>query len=101
MIARDASCRCWAIESATSFRAAILSAAVVRTVVVRGGIPSRGLGVKGMSSALDVMVASDEGNKGGRVCDDEGSRSGVEVVEFSVDGGSTRLALRKEKKAIV
>jgi hypothetical protein len=51
------------------------------------------------SSALEVMVAREEGPSGGRVCDDEGSRRGVEVVEFSVEGGRTRFARRKEKNA--
>jgi hypothetical protein len=36
---------------------------------------------------------------GGRVCEEEGSRRGVDVVEFSVEGGRTRFARRKEKKA--
>lgn len=72
MIAREASCLCWAIESATNFRAAILSASLLRGPVVRGGISSSGLvGVRysscSCSSVLDVMVASEEGNNGGRV----------------------------------
>ena len=52
------------------------------------------------SSALEVIVASKEGRSGGRVCEDEGSRRGVDVVEFSVEGGRTRFARRKEKNAV-
>ena len=99
MRARDANWRCWAIESATSFRAAILSGSLVRTLVVRGGISSRGLLGAEVGSEMDVMVAREEGVSGGRVWEDDGSRRGVEVFEFKVDGGSTRFARRKEKKA--
>ena len=52
------------------------------------------------SSALEVMVAREEGNKGGRVCEEDGSRSGVEVVEFRADCGRTRFARRKVKNAV-
>lgn len=65
--AREANWRCCAIESATSFRAAILSASVVRAVVARGGMSSRGLLERELSSSTDVMVARDEGWSGGRV----------------------------------
>ena len=48
------------MESATSFRAAILSSSLVRIVVVRGGISSRGL-VGGVSSSWeDVGVRASE-----------------------------------------
>ncbi len=67
---------------------------------MRGGMPSRGLVVGATSSsALEVMVASEEGKSGGRVCDEEGSRSGVEVFEFKVEEGRTRFARRKVKNA--
>jgi hypothetical protein len=45
------------------------------------------------------MVARLEGPRGGRVCEEEGSRSGVDVVEFRVEEGRTRFARRKEKNA--
>jgi hypothetical protein len=45
------------------------------------------------------MVASEEGCNGGSVPEDDGSRRGVEVFEFSVEGGRTRFARKKEKKA--
>jgi len=45
------------------------------------------------------MVAREEGKRGGRVCDEEGSRRGVEVFELSVEGGKTRFARKKLKKA--
>lgn len=67
--AREANCLCCAMESATSFNAATLSASEVRTSVVRGGTPSKGSAGGGNSSSTDVMVARDEGNKGGRVCE--------------------------------
>lgn len=67
MIDWAAICRCWAIESATSFSALILSSSVSRTVVVRDGMPSRGLVVKESSSVFKDMVARDEGRSGGRV----------------------------------
>jgi len=38
-----------------------------------------------------------EGPSGGRVCEDKGSRRGVEVAEFR--GGRTRFERRKENKA--
>jgi hypothetical protein len=67
---------------------------------VRGGIESRGLVETGVSSSTDVMVARDEGSNGGRVCEDDGSSNGVEVLELSVEAGRrTRFALRKVKKA--
>jgi hypothetical protein len=87
------------MESATSFRAAILSSSEVREVVVRAGMSARGSEGRGISSPADVMVAREEGWSGGRVPDEEGSRRGVEVLEFRVDGGRTRFARRKEKKA--
>lgn len=98
--AREANWRCCAIESATSLRAATLSASEVRVVVVRGGTSARGLEAREVSSsALEVMVASEEGCNGGSVPEDDGSRRGVDVVEFSVEGARTRFARRKEKKA--
>lgn len=87
------------MESATSLRAAILSDSEVRMVVVRGGMSARGSLVWAMESSADVMVASEEGCSGGRVPGEEGSRRGVDVFEFSVDGGRTRFARRNEKKA--
>ena len=99
MMAREANWRCCAIESATSLRAATLSASEVRVVVVRGGTSTRGLEVTVSSSAWDVIVAREEGCNGGSVPEDDGSRRGVDVFEFSVDGGRTRFARRKEKKA--
>jgi S1-C subfamily serine protease len=48
---------------------------------------------------LDVIVARNDGRSGGRVWDEDASRIGVEEVEFSVDGGRTRFARRKVKKA--
>jgi hypothetical protein len=46
------------------------------------------------------MVARDDGVRGGRVCEEEGSSRGVEVVEFKVEGGRTRFARRKVKNAV-
>ena len=98
--AREANWRCCAMESATSLRAATLSASEVRVVVVRGGTSARGLEAREVSSsAWEVMVASEEGCNGGSVPEDDGSRRGVDVVEFSVEGARTRFARRKEKKA--
>lgn len=94
---REAYCRCCAIESATNLSAAILSSSVVKVVVMRGGIPSRGLGGGRLSSsAFEVMVASEDALSGGRLCDEEGWRRGVEVFELTM----TRFARRKEKKAL-
>jgi hypothetical protein len=45
------------------------------------------------------MVARDDGVRGGKVCEEEGSSRGVEVVEFKVEGGRTRFARRKVKNA--
>lgn len=87
------------MESATSLRAAILSSSEVRIVVVRGGTSARGSLLCVRSESAEVMVASEEGCNGGRVPDEDGSRRGVEVVEFSVEGGRTRFARRNEKKA--
>jgi len=98
-IAREASCRCCAIESAMSFNAGTFSVSSVNTPVVRGGTESRGFGViESSSSARDVISASEDGNSG-KVCEDNGSRSGVEVVEFRLEGGRTRFARRNIKKA--
>jgi hypothetical protein len=70
-------------------------------VVTRGGMSARGLtGAATSSSAFELIVAREEGPRGGKVCEEEGSRRGVEVFEFSVDGGRTRFARRKEKKAV-
>jgi hypothetical protein len=49
---------------------------------------------------LDVIVAREDGKSGGRVCEDDGSRRGVEVFEFSVEDGKTRFARKKLKNAI-
>jgi len=99
MIEREASCRCCAIESAISFNASILSSWLVKMAVVRGGISSRGLVMMEVSSSAEVIVAREEGSRGGSVWEEEASRIGVDVVEFSVDGGRTRFARKKEKKA--
>lgn len=97
---REAYCRCWAIESATNFRAATLSSSVVKVVVIRVGTPSRGFrDGTGSSSGLEGIVASEETRSSGRVCDDDGWRRGVDVVELSVEDGRTRFARRKEKNA--
>jgi hypothetical protein len=48
---------------------------------------------------LEVIVARDDGKRGGRVCEEEGSRRGVDIFEFSVEGGKTRFARRKLKNA--
>jgi len=45
------------------------------------------------------MVASEDALSGNRVCDEDGSSRGVEVLELSADGGRTRFARRKKKKA--
>lgn len=99
--AREASWRCWAMESAISFRAAILLGDWVRGCVLRSGRSGSGSGleVRGASSEMDVMVARVVGWSGGSVPDEEGSRKGVDVFEFSVEGGRTRFARRKKKKA--
>jgi len=47
---------------------------------------------------LEVIVAREDRKSGGRVCGEEGSRRGVEVFEFSVEGGRTRFARKKLKK---
>ncbi len=63
-------------------------------------MPSSGLVAEATSSsALEVMVAREEGESGGRVWEEEGSRSGVEVFELKVEG-RTRFARRKEKNAV-
>jgi hypothetical protein len=49
---------------------------------------------------LDVIVAREDGKSGGRVCEEDGSRRGVEVFEFSVEGGKTRFARKKLKNAV-
>jgi len=68
MRAREASCRCWAIESAISLNAAILSSSLFKAVVVRGGNPSRGLAMTGASSSADDIFAREEGrSRGGKV----------------------------------
>lgn len=100
IMAREANWRCCAMESATSLSAAILSASVMSVVVVSGGISLRGSLEMDLSSSTDVMVAREDGWSGGRVREDEGSRRGVEMFEFRVEGGRTRFARRKEKNAI-
>jgi len=82
-----------------SFNAETLSASSVNTPVAKGGIESRGLGIiESSSSERDVISASDEGNSGSE-CEDNGWRSGVDVVEFKLEGGRTRFARRNVKKA--
>jgi hypothetical protein len=45
-------------------------------------------------------VAWEDGWRGGRVCEDEGLRRGVEALELRVDEGrGVRFARRKVKKA--
>lgn len=69
-------------------------------MVVSSGTPSRGLGGRRTSeSSAEDMVARLEGPSGGRVCEEKGSRSGVDMVEFRVEGGRTRFARRKKKNA--
>jgi hypothetical protein len=46
------------------------------------------------------MVAREEGWRGSRVCEEDGSRRGVELVESAVEGGRTRFARRKVKNAV-
>jgi hypothetical protein len=98
--AREADCRCWATESAMSFRAARRSIVLVSTYVVRGGTPARG-------SESDVElraweVESGEGEGGGRFCEDAAPRTGVELLEDMAEcvGGVTRFARRKVKNAV-
>lgn len=68
IIAREASWRCWAMLSATSFNAAILSSSEVRIWVVRGGMSSRGLAGTAGGEEVGVMrVAIVEREDGGRV----------------------------------
>jgi hypothetical protein len=89
------------MESATNFKATTLSEDDVRVLVVSGGIESNTLGWKGISSSTDVMVASKDGPRGGRVREEDGSRRGVEALELRVEEGNwTRFARRKEKKAV-
>ncbi len=99
---RDAIWRCCAMESAINLRAAILSSSSINCCVTRGGTPSRGSIVGTISpSTLEVIVAREDGKSSGRVCEEEGYRRGVEVFEFSVEGGSrTRFARKKLKKAV-
>lgn len=88
-----------------------MSASSFRRLVLRGGMPSRGLDgaevgfgmVEGRSLSLsreDMVASEDIVRRGGRVCEDEASRRGVDVVEFSVEGGRTRLLRRKVKNAV-
>jgi hypothetical protein len=89
------------MESAISLRAATLSSSSVNCLVTRGGTPSSGFGAgTTSSSALDVIVAREDGKSGGRLCEEEGCRSGVEIFEFSVEDGKTRFARRKLKNAV-
>jgi hypothetical protein len=103
-------CRCWAMESATSFRAAILSSSLVRMVVARGGMSSSGFkgGVEGVEGVLTAeeeeedMIEREEGGRvcrGGRYCEEYGVRRGVFALEFRVEVGRTRFARRKVKNA--
>lgn len=73
----------------------------MRVVVVRGGTSARGSAGGARSSAVEVMLARDEGGKmrGGRVCEEDGSRRGVLRLELRVEVGRTRFARRKVKKA--
>ena len=56
--------------------------------------------MRSSSSARDVMSVSEGGNSGGRICEGNGLRRGVEVVEFKLEGGRTRFARRNVKKAV-
>ena len=94
----DCAGRKLALLRATSSRAATLSGSELRVVVVRGGMEPRVLVETTPSSA--AMVATEEGVSGGRVCEEDGWRTGVEVFEFGVEGRRTRLARRKEKNAM-
>jgi hypothetical protein len=99
------------MESATSFKAEVLSSTVVRTVVVRGGMSSRGFvgGVSGVEGVLmasedeEDMIEREEGGsvwRGGRYWEGYGVRRGVLLLEFRVEVGRTRFARRKVKNAI-
>jgi len=45
------------------------------------------------------MSAREDGSNGGRVCEEDGSRSGVDMAEFTVEGGRTKFSLRNKKNA--
>ena len=47
-----------------------------------------------------AMAETEEGVSGGRDCEEDGWRRGVEVFELDVECGRTRLAWRKEKNAV-
>ena len=51
--------------------------------------------------SIVVMVAREEGPNGGRVWEEEGSRRGVDAIEFWFEEGRTRFARRKVKNAVV
>lgn len=74
IIARAARFRCWATESATNFKAEILSSWEVRIVVVSSGTPSSGFGGgrSSWSSVEDMVARRLEERSGGSVCEDEG-----------------------------
>jgi hypothetical protein len=71
-------------------------------MVVRGGMSARGVEGGGRSSEVEVMFAREEEGKArrGSVRGEEGSRRGVEVLEFKVEVGRTRFARRKVKNAM-
>lgn len=76
MTAREAVWRCWATESATSFRARIRSSGSVRTLVVNGGMEERsGAMVRGSE------VERGEGEGVGKICELLGLKRGVESFE--------------------
>jgi hypothetical protein len=76
MTAREAVWRCWATESATSFRARMRSSGSVRALVVNGGMEERsGAMVRGSE------VERGEGEVGGRICELLGVKRGVESLE--------------------
>ena len=55
------------------------------------------------SSSREIVVcfASGDGDGGSKAREDAGSNNGVLTFEDMADGGSTRLARRKVKKAVV
>lgn len=93
----EAVCLCWAMLSAMSFNAAVLSGLEVRTSRVKGGISSSssrvvvGMGVAGREWDWGV---------GGDLRREEGARLGVDGLEDMALWGRTRLARRKVKNAI-
>lgn len=76
-----------------------MSDSAVKTVVVRGGMASRGLTGAASSELAIVIAAREEGASGGRYSEEDASRRGVDVLELRVEAGRTRFARRKVKNA--